>query len=313
MKAAAIAITLCLLLNTLQETETLGKQALGLVQRTQASDLDPALPNVSLGTWFNQLVGPHAGVIWQLSECEEALPTPNNEGTDLPACMQAIAVLPNGRKVVIAILIGTFRRGLADKASFRFGVVEYDERLRAVKKLSDLPRLLSAPNQQAGKNLVELPEIDAGVKRIKSLSQTVPLSSLSIEKDVLTANLDSDQLSSPPEDVPPPPTRSQSSSSANQPQSIQKVVDEVLEGNVITRVEAVYPPTARMMGAFGTVQVQVTISETGSVIEARAISGHKSLRSAAVDAAYKWVFKPTTISGSPTKVEGILSFRFKKQ
>lgn len=84
-----------------------------------------------------------------------------------------------------------------------------------------------------------------------------------------------------------------------------------MEGNAITRVEPIYPPTARIMKAFGTVRVQVTISETGSVIDAKAISGHQALRSAAVDAAYKWVFKPTTVNGEPIKVQGALTFNFR--
>jgi TonB family protein len=83
-------------------------------------------------------------------------------------------------------------------------------------------------------------------------------------------------------------------------------------GNAITKVQPDYPPTARMMGAFGTVRVQVTISESGRVIEAKAISGHQSLRSAAVDAARKWIFTPTTLNGSPIKVRGVLSFNFEK-
>jgi len=58
--------------------------------------------------------------------------------------------------------------------------------------------------------------------------------------------------------------------------------------------------------------VQITISETGKVIDAKAISGHQALRPAAVDAAYKWTFKPTTTSdGTPIKVQGVLNFNFR--
>ena len=59
------------------------------------------------------------------------------------------------------------------------------------------------------------------------------------------------------------------------------------------------------------VRVQVTISETGSVIDAKAISGHQALRPAAVAAASKWVFKPTTLNGEPIKVQGTLTFNFR--
>jgi TonB family protein len=59
--------------------------------------------------------------------------------------------------------------------------------------------------------------------------------------------------------------------------------------------------------------VQVTISETGRVIDAKAISGHQALRPAAVNAAYKWVFKPTTVDGAAIKAQGVLTFDFKSR
>lgn len=315
MRAPAIAIVLCLWVNTLVQIDSLENQALTLVKRTSASELDSVLPNIPLVSWFNQIVGPRAGVIWQLSECGgEAALASKGDASDLPACLEANATLPDGHKVVMGILIGTFKKGLASKAAFNFGVVEYEEQLRPAKKLSDLPRLLS--HQPPGKNQVILPDSVVDLTRIKWLPQPIPLP-LPLgffSKDWMTAELDPGQASSQAEDVPPPPGRLQSSSSSlNQPQSIQQLVDKVLEGKVISKVEAVYPPTARMMGAFGTVRVQVTVSETGQVIEATAVSGHKALRPAAVEAALMWVFKPTTVNGVPVKVQGILSFNFKSR
>ena len=49
---------------------------------------------------------------------------------------------------------------------------------------------------------------------------------------------------------------------------------------------------------------------SGQVIEATAISGRPALRSAAVDAAREWVYKPATLNGIPTKVETVLTFTF---
>jgi TonB family protein len=64
------------------------------------------------------------------------------------------------------------------------------------------------------------------------------------------------------------------------------------------------------MNATGTVGVEVTISEKGLVVEATAISGHFALRSAAVEAARKWVFSPTIFSGAPVRIKGVLTFTF---
>jgi TonB family protein len=79
---------------------------------------------------------------------------------------------------------------------------------------------------------------------------------------------------------------------------------------VIKRVKAIYPANARRMNAYGEVEVQITISGDGKVIEARAISGHMALRSAAVGAARGWVFTPLIIDGAPVKVESVLTFVF---
>jgi TonB family protein len=312
MKTAAIAIiALCLWVNSLLQV-SLEKQALNLVQRTQASDLDPALPNVAVNLWFNQLVGPRAGINWQLSECGEPIAGPDGKDPDLPACIGANAILQDGRKVMLTILIGTFKKGLTGKASFDFAVVESEAQLRAVKKLSDLPRLIADPRQLAEKPPTELPDVNAGSNQIKALPQTLNPSGISKDKDALTAELDSGQPPSRVEEMPPPPpTQIQNSSLSEKPQGPQRLSDTILEGIALSKVNAIYPPTARMLKAYGVVKVQITISEEGRVIDAKAMSGHEALRPAAVNAAYKWVFKPTTLNGAGIKVQGILTFNFR--
>jgi protein TonB len=91
---------------------------------------------------------------------------------------------------------------------------------------------------------------------------------------------------------------------------MRKVSEGVVRGNAIIKAAALYPASAKKMQAAGSVQVQVMISEDGRVIEATSISGHPLLRSAAVDAARKWVFKPTMLNGIPVKVQSTLTFVF---
>src|SRR5262249_31772889 len=87
----------------------------------------------------------------------------------------------------------------------------------------------------------------------------------------------------------------------------------ILSGRVLKKVSPAYPGEARAAGVSGEVQVQVTISEEGRVIEAIVISGPELLREAAVQAAKEWVFKPTKLDGVPVKVQGILTFNFELQ
>jgi protein TonB len=64
------------------------------------------------------------------------------------------------------------------------------------------------------------------------------------------------------------------------------------------------------VNAAGPVNVQITISETGRVIQAKATSGHPLLREAAVEAARQWLFKPAILDGHPVKTETVLVFVF---
>ena len=90
-------------------------------------------------------------------------------------------------------------------------------------------------------------------------------------------------------------------------------VKKVDPGSVIKKMTPDYPEEAKAAGVSGKVEVQVTISEEGQVIEAIAIRGPELLREVAVQAAKGWVFKPTKADGVPVKVQGILTFNFEPQ
>lgn len=60
----------------------------------------------------------------------------------------------------------------------------------------------------------------------------------------------------------------------------------------------------------GSVQVELLIDESGNVISAGAVNGDPLLQASARKAACKAKFSPTTLSGSPVKVMGILTYNF---
>jgi periplasmic protein TonB len=115
------------------------------------------------------------------------------------------------------------------------------------------------------------------------------------------------------DDAPPPPPPPKPTPEATPVPKMIKVSLGVLPGNAINKVQPQYPPIAKAARASGAVQIQVTISEEGRVIEASVISGHPLLRDAALQAAKQWTFKPTQLSGVPVKVQGILTFNFTLQ
>ncbi|HEV7701750.1 MAG TPA: energy transducer TonB [Pyrinomonadaceae bacterium] len=95
------------------------------------------------------------------------------------------------------------------------------------------------------------------------------------------------------------------------PKPIPKTVSGgVLNGKATSLPKPAYPPAARAVRASGAVNVQVTISESGSVISASAVSGHPLLRAAAESAARGAHFSPTLLSGQPVKVTGVITYNF---
>jgi len=84
----------------------------------------------------------------------------------------------------------------------------------------------------------------------------------------------------------------------------------VLQGKATRKVQPAYPPIAKSASVKGAVQIQVTISESGEVMNAQTISGHPMLREAALQAAKQWRFKPTELSGVPVKTQGVITFNF---
>ena len=87
----------------------------------------------------------------------------------------------------------------------------------------------------------------------------------------------------------------------------------VLNGKAIVLPKPDYPADAKSAGAAGSVAVQVTIDEMGSVIEAKAVSGHPLLQQPSVNAALQARFSPTQLMGEPVKVTGVIVYNFVRQ
>lgn len=81
--------------------------------------------------------------------------------------------------------------------------------------------------------------------------------------------------------------------------------NKALLARAIKRAHARYSREARQARAQGAVVVEITVSESGKVIEARAVSGPESLREPAIQAAKQWEFSPAE---APAK--GLLLFTF---
>lgn len=84
----------------------------------------------------------------------------------------------------------------------------------------------------------------------------------------------------------------------------------VLAGSATYREEPVYPVEAKRARVEGAVIVEITVDETGKVIQTRALCGDELLSYSAEQAARKWRFTPTLINGAAVKVVGTITFNF---
>lgn len=108
----------------------------------------------------------------------------------------------------------------------------------------------------------------------------------------------------PPPPPPPPAPK------ATPPPVPKKISGGVLNGKATSLPKPPYPAAARAVRASGAVNVQVTISESGSVVSASAVSGHPLLRQAAEQAARGARFAPTLLSGQAVSVTGVIVYNF---
>lgn len=94
------------------------------------------------------------------------------------------------------------------------------------------------------------------------------------------------------------------------PPNLKSISGGVLNGKARILTLPIYPDAARIARASGAVNVQITINKDGSVVSAKAISGHPLLREAAEKAARTSSFSATTLKGEPVEVVGIIVYNF---
>ncbi len=121
----------------------------------------------------------------------------------------------------------------------------------------------------------------------------------------------------PAQAVPAPPDPVQSAAPVRKPAYITQteitrvqISGEELEGYVIHKAPAMYPPLARQARIEGLVVLSIVVDEKGNVQDVRAISGPALLARSAEDALRHWRFKPIMVDGKPTQVESKVSMNF---
>jgi periplasmic protein TonB len=100
--------------------------------------------------------------------------------------------------------------------------------------------------------------------------------------------------------VPPPPK-----ATAHLPR-----VSRIMEGNLVYKVQPVYPPMARTARIQGPVILKAIISQSGGIENLQVLSGHPMLVKAAIDAVRQWRYRPYILNDEPVQVETQVTVNF---
>ncbi len=87
-------------------------------------------------------------------------------------------------------------------------------------------------------------------------------------------------------------------------------VSQVVEGNLIHRVQPEYPSLARQARIQGQVSLRAIISRDGRIENLQVVNGHPLLVQAAIAAVRQWRYRPYMLNGEPVEVETQITVNF---
>jgi protein TonB len=87
-------------------------------------------------------------------------------------------------------------------------------------------------------------------------------------------------------------------------------VSRMMEGNLIHRVQPLYPPLAKQAHIQGQVVLRAVIRRDGMIENLQVLSGHPMLAQAAMDAVKQWRYRPYSLNGEPVEVETQVTVNF---
>ena len=87
-------------------------------------------------------------------------------------------------------------------------------------------------------------------------------------------------------------------------------ISQVMEGNLIRRVQPDYPSLARQARVQGAVVLRAVIDRDGVIQNLQVISGPALLVAAAINAVRQWRYRPFYLNGQPVEVETQVTVNF---
>jgi len=97
------------------------------------------------------------------------------------------------------------------------------------------------------------------------------------------------------------------------PSGPKRIKSQLEEGQLMNRVEPVYPHIAVISGIQGQVKLHAIIGRDGRIQSLSLVSGHPLLARAALEAVEQWRYRPYVLNGEAVEVETLITVNFNKE
>lgn len=139
-----LAVVLTSTLNAQDSANVIASPAhiiLNRVQMMSASRIESRLPRQQFAAWLQQTLGTRTKLNWQISDCGASTATQADMSKELPTCVEADAVLPDGRTIVVVLDASTMDGKRGTPSVHGISVQNADGSVD-VQSLRDLQRIL---------------------------------------------------------------------------------------------------------------------------------------------------------------------------
>jgi protein TonB len=103
------------------------------------------------------------------------------------------------------------------------------------------------------------------------------------------------------------------SGSSVKPSGPKRITSQLSEGQLVNRVEPIYPHIAVISGIQGQVKLHAIIGRDGRIQSLNLVSGHPLLAHAALEAVEQWRYRPYVLNGEAVEVETLITVNFNKE
>ncbi|MGO9403073.1 MAG: energy transducer TonB [Terriglobales bacterium] len=167
------------------------------------------------------------------------------------------------------------------------------------------PRPIHSSNISPGGELLQPPTIPPTVANLHEeegpVASSPDVSGLGVDGGTGTGRHGVWRSLGPSVEVAPPPT----------PAPTRPLrISHWAEGNLIYRVQPIYPPLARQARIQGTVELRAIVSKAGTIENLAVVSGHPMLVKSALEAVRQWRYRPYLLNSEPIEVETEITVNF---